>query len=107
MDGWAMIRSTNPARAHLLLRRAVRAGVHGEDDMTDAPNIDRCKLFRGSSRAEIEAKIDAFLEEGPPFRDVPLVLAIGSGRFTHRGISIREWHRDGNVRFDAAVEISE
>lgn len=75
--------------------------------MTETPpNIDKCTMIRGTSREEIERKIDASLADKKPFRDVPLILPIsGASRTTYRGISVRRWECAGNVRFDSAVEV--
>lgn len=65
------------------------------------------KVFSGLSCETIEQKIDDFLATGQPFKDVPLILAVGghSCRFNYRGITIREWCRKGKYRYDAAVEL--
>lgn len=71
------------------------------------PNIDKCTLFQGGTRKAIIEKLNAFLAEGKTFKDVPLILTADgrSRRFKYKGISIREWYCDGNVRYDAAVEL--
>lgn len=71
------------------------------------PNIDKCTLFQDGTRKAIIEKLDAFLAEEKTFKDVPLILTADgrSRRFKYKGISIREWHHAGNVRFDAAVEL--
>lgn len=70
--------------------------------------IPNHKVFSALSRAEIEQKIDAFLDEGTPFKDLSLILAVhGSSRTSYRGVSVREWHAGSNVRFDSAVELTD
>lgn len=71
------------------------------------PNLEKCTLFHSGSYEAIKSKIDVFLETKKPFKDVPLILTVdgGSCRRNYRGITIREWHRDGSVRYDAAVEL--
>jgi hypothetical protein len=76
--------------------------------MTETPpNIDKCKVLSGSTMAGIEKEINDFLATKKPFKDVPLILTADgrSRRHSHRGITIREWHHQRNVRFDAAVEL--
>lgn len=70
-------------------------------------NIENCTLFRGSTMRGIEKEINNFLATKKRFKDVPLILTADgrSRRHNHRGVTIREWHHAGNVRFDAAVEV--
>lgn len=70
-------------------------------------NPEKCTMFRGLSRSTIERAIDDFLKEEKPFIDVPLILAANgkSSRYIHKGVTVREWYCDGNVRYDAAVEL--
>jgi hypothetical protein len=65
------------------------------------------KTFTAYSRKDIERKIDTFLVEDRPFRSIDLILpACGSARrYTYRGLSVREWNHNGNIRFDAAVSL--
>lgn len=58
-------------------------------------------------REDIEQKIDALLADGKPYKTLKLVLPVSgrATRFKYRGMHVRQWRLNGNVRFDAAVEI--
>lgn len=65
------------------------------------------KMISASSREEIEQKIDAFLIEDRPFRVLELIMPVAGSPtcFEYRGLRVRQWHCNGNVRFDAAVDL--
>lgn len=68
--------------------------------------MQRTTTFVAYSRADIERKIDRFLSEGRAYKPRDLIMPVsGATRFDYRGFSVREWHHQGNVRFDAAVEL--
>lgn len=70
--------------------------------------IENCALVTTArSKEQAEKEIDTFLAQNKKFEDVPLILPVSgySKRYVYKGISVREWHLDGNVRFDAVVEI--
>lgn len=64
-------------------------------------------IISALSRADIEAKIDAFLAEEKRFKVLKLITpANGSAvRFEYQGMHVREWHAAGNVRYDVAVKL--
>lgn len=64
------------------------------------------KTFLAFSRKDMEDKLDAFLRDNPEFTNKPLIMAVnGSSRYEYRGISVREWWNEGNVRYDSCVEV--
>lgn len=70
----------------------------------------RQTIINASSRAELEAKLDAFVEKqaGRDFKDIPLILpATGNSARSHYGdFSVRYW-RDtttGCDRFDTGID---
>lgn len=69
-------------------------------------NTENIKLLVGYSKEEIEKKIDDFLLEGINFIDTPLILPVsGASRYIYKGISVRQWYKGDDVRYDSAVEI--
>lgn len=64
------------------------------------------KHFYGTTRGQIEKEIDAFLALGNAFKPLDIALpSFGSRKFEYRGLQVREWHYNGNVRFDTMVEL--
>jgi hypothetical protein len=65
-------------------------------------------ILTGYSRQQIQDKIDTFLKDIEGYQSIHLIQTVnGSSGYTYRGVPVREWWLDDNVRYDCGFELKE